>query len=211
MLNRQNKQKVKSIFLGRKVRKYWEMKKWYSERPVLEESTETLERVKVLEKKMDFEFNVNDEIYLDELGVYTKIQKKTKDTNGNIIYNITYVTEALEDYDEEIKKEYEKVFAEWEIKDKQERIECEKRKEEENKKYEEFKAKKDKVEKKNTIVFEIPKNENGRLILDLETTRKIQREMEMNLPMDCRVVITPFMVGMYDGEDKIIVNKDIEK
>jgi len=69
--------------------------------------TETLERVKILEKEMKFEFNNYEEIFLEEIGKYTKIEKKTKDTNGNTIYNITYVTEIVEDYDDELKEEYD--------------------------------------------------------------------------------------------------------
>ncbi|WP_164509093.1 hypothetical protein [Clostridium rectalis] len=211
------KKNVKSVFLGRKVRKYWSLYESEYSKPSLVENTETLERVKVLEKEMDFEFEVNEEIYLEELEKYTKIQKKTRDTNGNIIYNITYVAETIEDYDVDIKNKYNELLEEWNIKfeenEKEYKKECEKRKQQEkesNEKYNKFFHEKEKVKKDKIIIFEIPRNKDGKLLMNQNDAISLCELIEMKLPMNYNVITSPFKVALCNSED-VVINKNINK
>lgn len=211
------KKNVKSIFLGRKVKKYWSLYESEYSKPSLVENTETLKRIKVLEKEMDFEFEVNEEIYLDELEKYTTIQKKTRDTNGNIIYNITYVAEAIEDYDNNLKNKYEELIKIWdkkveenESKSKKELKEKEQKKKEYNEKYNKFLEEKEKVKKDKIIIFEIPKNEDGKLAMKIKDAKAYYRELVMKLPMNYNVIVSPFMLTMCNDEN-VILSKDINE
>ncbi|BDR74179.1 hypothetical protein K144316041_p20180 (plasmid) [Clostridium tetani] len=149
--------KVKSVFLGKRVRKYWEIQHGY--KPELTVRTETLERVKILEKEMNFEFKEGEEIYLDEQGKYATIEKKARDTNGNIVYNITYVTEIIEDFDSNIKEQYEKECIE--EKTKREKQELEKI--ERNKEYEDFCKQKENIPKRGLIIIRPSKGKKADL------------------------------------------------
>jgi len=209
--------KRKSVFLGRKVKKYWSLYESEYSKPSLVENTETLERVKVLEKEMNFEFEINEEIYLEELEKYTKVQKKTRDTNGNIIYNITYVAETIEDYDENIKKDYNELLEKWNIKteenEKEYKKEREKKKTKEkelNEKYNKFIQEKENIKKDKIIIFEVPKDNNGSLLMSQSDLNSLCELIEMKLPMNYNVIASPFKVSLCNSED-VIVNKNINE
>ncbi|NFH40706.1 hypothetical protein [Clostridium sporogenes] len=211
------KRNVKSIFLARKVKKYYELREW-SFKPIIEERTKTLERVKILEKEMDFEFEVDEEIYLEELEKYTKVQKKTRDTNGNIIYNITYVTETIvEDCDENLKEQYNELLEKWneeveqaEKRNEKKDKEKEQKEEEFNGKYNKFIKEKNKIKKDKIIIFEIPKDNNGNWTMKPKDIKKYYKEIEMKLPMNYNVVVSPFQTSLCNSED-VVFNKNINE
>lgn len=206
------KQEPKSIFMGRKVRRYWKLDE--SERfnsVYLKEHIETLERVTVLEKVMNFEFKIDDEVYLDEIGKYAKIEKKTKDTNGNIIYNITYVVEYVDDYDENLKIEYEKLKKIYDDKREAEEIENKRieqerklKEQKERKDYEDFCEAKKLINKKGVIIQKVPMNEN-RAVFSKSECQKIHEKINQRF-MDYDVVTVPTDIEIfnYDNNGKII-------
>ncbi|HDK7195038.1 TPA: hypothetical protein PTV74_003345 [Clostridium botulinum] len=207
------KKKCKSIFLARKVKKYYELIEWRF-KPIIEEKTETLERVKILEKEMDFEFEADEEIYLEELEKYTKVQKKTRDTNGNIIYNITYVTETIvEDCNENLKEQYNELLEKWneeveqaEKRNRKKAKEKEQQEKEFDDKYNKFIHEKEKVKKDKIIIFEMPKD----IKKDWTNANKIYKLIEMKLPMNYNIIASPFQVTLCNSED-IVVNKNISE
>jgi len=204
-------QSQKSIFMARKVRKYYEFNIDGGGDCHLNKMTETLERVKILEKEMKFEFNNYEEIFLEEIGKYTKIEKKTKDTNGNTIYNITYVTEIVEDYDDELKEEYDASKKIWD--DGKADRELENKKIEEERKIQEQKVEEEYIKycedkksrvKKGIIIQKVPTDSDGKL-MELDIVQAFHKSVNEKFP-DYDIVTTPMDVEIfnYNAEGKLV-------
>lgn len=188
-------EKVHSILMGRKVRKYYEIENYGYRKPCFEEKTETIERIKIGEYDLPI-LKEKDEIFLSEQGVYTTIQKVTVGTDNNIYYNVSYITECIDDKETNINLQIKLSKLQEEYEKRQ--LEHNKRCEELDKKNEEKEIEinnikqwqKDNIDKiKGIIVCELPKGERE-LTCNLTTTQQEQyiKNMILNFPKEYIIV-----------------------
>jgi len=203
------KHKIHSILMGRKVRKFYTLDKWFYEEPCLREDTETIERVKILECELPL-MKEKDEIFLSEQGVYATIQKVTTGTDGNMYYNISYVTEYIDEL-EKTKNDLQptltsliqKYNKEKQIKDERE-IKSKKSESEINTKVNQIKEwQQNNLDKiKGIIIQEIPRDKDGNSIINFETQEKFFNNIRLNIPKEYLVIPSMNKITYLDCEGK---------
>ena len=205
--------KIPSVLLGRKVMKYYRINTdenlirrgyCYSE-PELEETSETIERVKIGEYDLP-PLKEKDEIYLSDYDVYTTIQKVTIGTDGKVYYNVSYVTEYVDELEKskaELQPELNRLKALYEEKKKK----IEEEKEIKNKKLEELNDELEKLESevmqikewqeknpnkiKGIIICEVPKNKDGEWAMSPKQWEIYMYRVILSIPKEY-IVITSF-------------------
>lgn len=206
-------EKVHSILMGRKVRKYNVIKDWGE--PGIIEKTETLERIKIGEYDLPL-LKENDEIFLSEHGVYTTIQKVTIGTDNNVYYNVSYVVEYINDEKinaktmidlNKLKEKYKKQQLEYE---KECEITNKKNKEQEIQINNIIQWQKDNPDKiKGIIVWELPKGERaGTCSLNQTQQKQILENMILSFPKEYIVIPSLGEVSfMKLSDDSITIEK----
>jgi len=213
--------KVHSILMGRKVRRFyklenadeWSLKNSLCE-PKLEEDSETIERVKIGEYELPHQLKEKDEIFLSEKGVYTTIQKVTVGTDGYIYYNVSYVTEYIDDQENNKEKLLSKLNCVKQIyKENKEQNRANYLIEEASKKAEKLKIE-SKVEEirewqqnnldkiKGIIVHEIPKDKDNKPAINKEMQDNMINNMRLSIPKEYIVVPSMTKVVYLDCSDK---------
>ncbi len=208
--------KMPSIILGRKVRKYykivpdeWLIKHGYPTEPKLQETTETIERIKIGEYDLPL-LEEKDEIYLSDKNVYTTIQKVTVGTDGKMYYNVSYVVECINELEEsksKLQAELDRLKVLYE-----ERInKIEKEKEIKNKELEELKAKVEERKKwqennpdaiKGIIIYEIPKDKDAKPLISLKEWQEYIYNVILNTPKEYIIATSFDRVTYIDKTDK---------
>lgn len=194
--------KIHSIFLGRKVRKYYVITQiWF--KPQLEEKTETIERVWIKACDMTSKLRKGDEIYFEELGVYATIEKVTETDMGNMIYNVTYVTEIVDEL-EKTKQELQCEFSQLESDYNEREEEYKKKRQENDEKFKKYKLeyderiqwKKDNPDRiLGLIVYKLPEKSNNREIYERTV------ELTLTTPKEYNVIVTSLDVSYYPIKD----------
>ena len=197
-----NENKIKSVFLGKVVRKYYSAEDSYLS-PRIYEYTETIRRESILELESDVEYMEKEEVYLQSLGKYTTIEKKTRSTDGSIVYNVTYVIDTIIDVGSKdvAEKELEEKIKLYNIHE-EERIKAKQKDDEE---YKKLLDEKSKIEPSKIIINRIPLDKNGKGVIDPSLAKKYTRQMVKTLPKDVIVLTTPFDTKVYD------LNSDISE
>lgn len=203
---RNKNQKVHSILMGKKVRKFYKLdnvEECYFKaswgKPRMIEDSETIERVKIGEYDLPL-LNEKDEIFLSEQGVYATIQKVTTGTDGNIYYNVSYVAEYIDELVDTknkllsefqyLKQIYDTVQKQEETRIKSEKIINETKILEIKEKVKEIKEwQQNNLDKiKGIIVNEIPKDKDGKPAVTVEVQENIVNNMRLSVPREYIVI-----------------------
>jgi hypothetical protein len=200
--------------MARRVRKFNKLVEKYSwVEPELEEDSETLERVKLCECDLPL-LKENEEIFLSEQGVYTTVQKVTTGTDGNVYYNISYVSEYVDETEStketllpKLNEAKTKYYAQKKIDKEASQKYTEEKQQRLQKLKDEVKVirdwQKDNIDKiKGIIIHETPKDKDNKFSIYKEDMEEYTYNIILSIPKEFLVITTLNKVTYLDCTDK---------